>query len=102
MEERAAIEKKARRDRTGREMEDLLTRRQYEVAMHGGVVLQRSQYYSCETYGEGYQDARATMDHHAMVQAPEGRMMVSNRLGVDEQGLSPDGQAIYTLTGVEV
>ena len=29
-------------------------------------------------------------------------MMVSNRLGVDEQGLSPDGQAIYTLTGVEV
>ena len=71
MEECAAIEKKARRDRTGREMEDLLTRRQCEVAMHGGVVLQRSQYYSRETYGDGYQDARATMDHHAMVQAPE-------------------------------
>ena len=28
--------------------------------------------------------------------------MVSNRLGVDEQDLSPDGQAINTLTGVGV
>ena len=59
MEECAAIEKKARRERTRSEMEDLLTTRQ------------------CE--------------------ASEWRMMVSNRLGVVEQDLSLDGQAIKHL-----
>ena len=66
----------------------------------GGGSIQRSQYYSNESYGDGYQDVRATVDHGAMVHAPAGRVrghgVTSNRFGVEVQDLSLVGQQIYS------
>ena len=66
----------------------------------GGGAYQRCQYYSNKSYGDGYQDVRATVDHRVMVYAPAGRVqgqgMTSNQYGVEVQELSPVGQVIYS------
>ena len=61
------------------------------------LLSQRSQYYSNESYGDGYQDVRAMVDHRAMVHAPAGRIcgqgVTSNRFGGGGSGSQSCGTA---------